>query len=174
MSSAQSPDMLFRFCHPERSASACERAVSQICFFRFVILSGARTKASAQSKDLCTLRDGITFTSCQTGQRRCTSVITGKFTLRVFQHKTGVFKGFTSRYRMDRLVYWEKFKRVNDAIAREKQLKSWTRNQENSADCRHEPDVGRFGRRLVPGVEGKRKCIDPSTARSHALPLRSG
>ena len=53
--------------------------------------------------------------------------ITGKFTLRVFQHKTGVFKGFTSRYRMDRLVYWEKFKTVNDAIAREKQLKGWTR-----------------------------------------------
>ena len=53
--------------------------------------------------------------------------ITGKSTLRVFQHKTGVFKGFTSRYRMDRLVYWEKFKRVNDAIAREKQLKGWTR-----------------------------------------------
>jgi putative endonuclease len=53
--------------------------------------------------------------------------ITGKFTLRVFQHKTGAFKGFTSRYRMDRLVYWEKFKRVNDAIAREKQLKGWTR-----------------------------------------------
>jgi putative endonuclease len=29
--------------------------------------------------------------------------IIGKFTLRVFQHKTGVFKGFTSRYRMDAL-----------------------------------------------------------------------
>jgi putative endonuclease len=53
--------------------------------------------------------------------------ITSKFTQRVFQHKTGVFKGFTSRYRMDRLVYWERFKRVHDAIAREKQLKGWTR-----------------------------------------------
>jgi putative endonuclease len=53
--------------------------------------------------------------------------VTSKFTLRVYQHKTGVFKGFTSRYKMDRLVYWEKFKRVQDAIAREKQLKGWTR-----------------------------------------------
>ena len=37
------------------------------------------------------------------------------------------FQGIHQPYRMDRLVYWEKFKRVNDAIAREKQLKSWTR-----------------------------------------------
>ena len=53
--------------------------------------------------------------------------ITGEFRLRVFQHKTGVFEGFTSRYKMDRLIYWEKFKRVKNAIAREKQLKGWTR-----------------------------------------------
>jgi putative endonuclease len=46
---------------------------------------------------------------------------------RVFQHKTGAFEGFTGRYKLDRLVYWEKFKYVNAAIAREKQLKRWTR-----------------------------------------------
>ena len=54
---------------------------------------------------------------------------TSKFVQRVFQHKTGFFKGFTSRYKMDRLVYWEKFKRVDDAIARERQLKRWTRTK---------------------------------------------
>ena len=53
--------------------------------------------------------------------------ITGNITLRVFEHKTGAFEGFTSRYMLDRLVYWEKFKRVEDAIAREKQLKGWTK-----------------------------------------------
>jgi len=53
--------------------------------------------------------------------------VTSKIRQRVFQHKTGVFKGFTSRYKLDRLAYWEKFKRVNDAIAREKQLKGWAR-----------------------------------------------
>jgi putative endonuclease len=52
---------------------------------------------------------------------------TSKFVQRVFQHKTGFFKGFTSRYNMDRLVYWEKFKRAHDAVARERQLKGWTR-----------------------------------------------
>ena len=63
----------FRCCHPERSANESERAVAKYAFFVVVILSGARTKASAQSKDLCILRDGITFTSCQTGQRRSIS-----------------------------------------------------------------------------------------------------
>jgi putative endonuclease len=53
--------------------------------------------------------------------------ITSKLRVRVFQHKTGVFKGFTSEYKIDRLVYWEQFKSVNAAIAREKQLKGWRR-----------------------------------------------
>jgi len=51
--------------------------------------------------------------------------ITSKLHLRIFQHKTGAFKGFTSNY--NRLVYWEQFKNVNRAIAREKQLKGWRR-----------------------------------------------
>ncbi len=53
--------------------------------------------------------------------------ITGAFRKRVFQHKTGAFEGFTSRYKLDRLVYWEKFKSVHYAVAREKQLKRWMR-----------------------------------------------
>src|SRR5215470_19276368 len=53
--------------------------------------------------------------------------VTNNIRERFFQHKTGAFVGFTSRYKLDRLVYWEKFKYVNSAIAREKQLKRWTR-----------------------------------------------
>jgi putative endonuclease len=43
---------------------------------------------------------------------------------RALQHKSGEV-GFTSRYNINRLVYYEKFKYVNNSIAREKQLKSW-------------------------------------------------
>ena len=53
--------------------------------------------------------------------------ISSKLRKRVFQHKTGGFEGFTSKYKVDRLVYWEKFTDVKSAIAREKQLKRWTR-----------------------------------------------
>jgi putative endonuclease len=46
---------------------------------------------------------------------------------RVYQHKHGLVSGFTSKYRIDRLVYYESFRDVRDAIAREKQIKAWTR-----------------------------------------------
>jgi putative endonuclease len=53
--------------------------------------------------------------------------VTGPFRKRVWQHKTGQFEGFTKRYKLDRLVYFEKYKNVHAALAREKQLKRWTR-----------------------------------------------
>jgi putative endonuclease len=45
---------------------------------------------------------------------------------RAAQHKTGESE-FTSRYKMDRLVYFECFQYVRNAIAREKQIKSYRR-----------------------------------------------
>jgi putative endonuclease len=53
--------------------------------------------------------------------------VTGNIVKRVYEHKTGAVEGFTSRYKLDRLVYWEKFQYVTNAIAREKQVKVWKR-----------------------------------------------
>jgi putative endonuclease len=46
---------------------------------------------------------------------------------RVYEHKQKVYKGFTSKYNCDRLVYYEEFQWVHDAIAREKQIKGGSR-----------------------------------------------
>jgi putative endonuclease len=46
---------------------------------------------------------------------------------RALEHKQGENNGFTKRYNIDRLVYYETFRYVNNAIAREKQVKAWTR-----------------------------------------------
>ena len=46
---------------------------------------------------------------------------------RALAHKTGAIEGFTKRYNINRLVYYETFKYVNNAIARDKQVKAWTR-----------------------------------------------
>ncbi|HYX70377.1 MAG TPA: GIY-YIG nuclease family protein [Terriglobales bacterium] len=46
---------------------------------------------------------------------------------RVWQHKTKQFEGFTSHFHVCRLVYWESFDDVRDAINREKQIKRWRR-----------------------------------------------
>ena len=48
---------------------------------------------------------------------------------RVRQHKCGEIKGFTSRYKVSQLVYYEEFDYIYDAIAREKQIKKWRREK---------------------------------------------
>lgn len=46
---------------------------------------------------------------------------------RMEQHISGKGSKFTSKYKLTRLVYFEEFQFINDAIAREKQLKRWHR-----------------------------------------------
>lgn len=53
--------------------------------------------------------------------------VTGNLYRRVMEHKHGALEGFTKRYNINRLVYYETFKYIGNAIAREKQIKAWTR-----------------------------------------------
>jgi putative endonuclease len=55
--------------------------------------------------------------------------VTGFLTARILQHKTGDTVSFTSRYNINRLVYYESFRYVNNAMSRETQLKSWSRKR---------------------------------------------
>ena len=55
--------------------------------------------------------------------------VTNNLERRMFEHKQHVVKGFTSKYDVDRLVYFECFTDIRDAIAREKQLKGWRRDR---------------------------------------------
>lgn len=53
--------------------------------------------------------------------------ITNDLTRRTLEHKHGLVPGFTKKYGVNILVYFESFDRIEDAIAREKQLKGWNR-----------------------------------------------
>jgi putative endonuclease len=53
--------------------------------------------------------------------------ITSNLESRIHQHKTKYFEGFTAHYNCCRLVWYERYVSPNRAIAREKQLKGWTR-----------------------------------------------
>ncbi|MEK7097668.1 MAG: GIY-YIG nuclease family protein [Patescibacteria group bacterium] len=53
--------------------------------------------------------------------------VTSNLLERVDQHKKGVYDGFTKKYNINRLVYYETFEDINNAIAREKQLKKFNR-----------------------------------------------
>jgi len=52
---------------------------------------------------------------------------TNDLTRRVAEHQDGLIAGFTQKYHLKRLVYFESYADVRDAIAREKQLKGWRR-----------------------------------------------
>ncbi len=53
--------------------------------------------------------------------------VTNDLEVRVLQHKQKINEGFTSKYDVGLLVYFETFQYINDAIKREKQLKKWNR-----------------------------------------------
>ncbi|HBM45412.1 MAG: Excinuclease ABC C subunit domain protein [Candidatus Nomurabacteria bacterium GW2011_GWF2_35_66] len=53
--------------------------------------------------------------------------VTNNLGRRVFEHKNGLVDGFTKKYFVHNLVYYEEFVDINYAISREKQLKWWKR-----------------------------------------------
>jgi putative endonuclease len=53
--------------------------------------------------------------------------VTGNLIQRVRRHKLGIASKFTAMYGLDRLVYFERFEDVRNAIEREKQIKGWRR-----------------------------------------------
>ena len=55
--------------------------------------------------------------------------VTNDLTRRVFEHQGKFISGFTSKYNVVRLVYFESFGDIRDAIAREKQPKGWRRSK---------------------------------------------
>ena len=58
--------------------------------------------------------------------------VTNDLARRVHEHKQGLVPGFTSKYRVHRLVYFEKFADISEAIAREKAIKGWKRSRKVS------------------------------------------
>ena len=53
--------------------------------------------------------------------------ITNNLTRRIWEHKKGLVDSFTKKYGLKKLLYFEGFSYVEDAIKREKQLKHWKR-----------------------------------------------
>ncbi|NYB73930.1 GIY-YIG nuclease family protein [Sedimentibacter hydroxybenzoicus DSM 7310] len=53
--------------------------------------------------------------------------ITNNLARRVYEHKNNIIEGFTSKYKVHRLVYYDYTENVMSAIEREKQIKGWSR-----------------------------------------------
>ncbi len=55
--------------------------------------------------------------------------VTDNLERRIYEHKNNLIKGFTEKYNVHNLVYYEETTDVNVAIEREKQIKSWSRKK---------------------------------------------
>ena len=74
--------------------------------------------------------------------------VTSKLEGRVWQHKNHVVKGFTSKYKLDRLVYCEQFADPISAITREKEIKAWRREKKNDLVRKLNPQWEELAKKL--------------------------
>jgi predicted GIY-YIG superfamily endonuclease len=74
--------------------------------------------------------------------------VTGFLMPRVLQHKSGECDRFTQRYRVNRLVYYEVFHYVNNAIGRKSEIKEVAPGEEGRAVRGRQSDMGRSCRGL--------------------------
>ena len=58
--------------------------------------------------------------------------VTGNLERRLYEHKHKLLEGFSSKYNLYKLVYFETTTDINSAISREKELKGWTRKKKNA------------------------------------------
>ncbi len=54
--------------------------------------------------------------------------LTNELERRLYEHKNKLLKGFTYKYNVDKLVYFEEFETYEEAFTRERRLKKWNRN----------------------------------------------
>ncbi len=66
--------------------------------------------------------------------------VTNDLKRRIYEHKSKLNKGFTFKYNVDRLVYYEHFVSINDAIKREKRMKKWNRKWKNDLITEFNPE----------------------------------
>lgn len=58
--------------------------------------------------------------------------VTNNLIRRIYEHKQKLVDGFTAKYNLKKLVYFEEFENVTDAIAAEKKVKGWIRKKKIS------------------------------------------
>jgi putative endonuclease len=88
--------------------------------------------------------------------------VTSKLEGRVWEHKNHVVKGFTSKYKLNRLVYYEQFSDPVAAISREKEIKAWRREKKNELVGKLNPQWEDLSKSLFGDV---RECPPPAVTK---------
>lgn len=77
--------------------------------------------------------------------------VTNDLQRRVHEHKGKQVSGFTSRYRVTQLVYYEEYGEIKDAIRREKQIKAWRREKKVALIENLNPEWKDLGAEVLQG-----------------------
>ncbi len=75
--------------------------------------------------------------------------VTSNLIKRVWEHKNHVLEGFTDIYRLTKLVYYEFFDDMGEAIKKEKQLKRWSRSKKDLLISKMNPSLDDLYHSLV-------------------------
>ena len=78
--------------------------------------------------------------------------VTNDLKRRLYEHKNEILEGFTKKYHVHKLVYYEAFNRIEQAIAREKQLKKWKRSNKNALVEKSNPEWRDLGKECFPDL----------------------
>ena len=81
--------------------------------------------------------------------------VTNNLIRRVEEHKNGIVDGFSKKYKTNKIIYYEYFRNINDAISREKELKGWRREKKVALIEKSNPHW--------EDTHNQLKCIDPSS-----------
>ncbi len=79
--------------------------------------------------------------------------MTNDLARRMSEHRSGEFQGFAAQYRCHKLLYYEQYRDVRDAIDREKQLKKWSRAKKRSLIAKMNPRWWDLATEILQGLE---------------------
>ena len=99
--------------------------------------------------------------------------VTNDLVRRVSEHQLGENSGFTSQYRLDRVVYYEVYPDPRSAIARETQLKGWRRAKKNQLIATMNPTWSDLSQELFTGMKPNGQPAATRRSRDSSTPLRS-
>jgi putative endonuclease len=98
------------------------------------------------------IRGGVVYILTNQGNTTLYTGVTSNIIRRLYEHRTGVYKkSFTSKYALNKLVYYEVFHRIEDAIVREKQIKAGSRLKKENLIISINPNWNDLSKEL--GVE---------------------
>ena len=81
--------------------------------------------------------------------------VTNDLKRRLYEHKNELVDGFTKHYHVHKLVHYESFRSINDAIAREKKLKGLLRSRKDEIISQANPLWEDLGQKFFPQLFGE-------------------